>query len=347
MRNLDWLNEITEEDNVVITTRMRLSRNLRGMNFPVKQDLQEAEAVSSFVSVKISESGGVKNSKMMKLGKMDELGRQLLIERRIIDKSYDSAKKDPRAVVIKSGDASCIVVNEEDHLQFRSTSGGMTPKKALKRLHQLYDPLENAFDFAKDKDFGYFTSSPILIGTGFRLSYFCHLPALIMTGEIEKLAQRISAASVIIRGYSSDEFYNRSNIIQFHNQATLGVTEETVISALESVMNETIKAEKKQRKKIVKQGNIVIKDRISRSLAVMKNAHLMNVDELAMYHSAVRLGVDIGWIDGISGVELMGLLLYGQSGHLSALTGTPLNSMEADGARAIVVRDKMKNVKMV
>jgi len=346
-RRLEWLDEITAADDVVITTRMRLSRNVMGMNFPLRLKSREANQWMERSAEAIMNSAAGKNCRHFKMAEVDELGMSVLQERRIIEGLGDTEKKDLRGVIVKSGDSACFILNDEDHLQFRSTAGGMNPQKAYKRLTTLYNSVEGKFDYSRDKNLGFYTSSPINIGSGFRLSYFCHLPALIMSGEMEQIAQKLSAASVIIRGYNGDEFYNRSNIIQFHNQATLGVSEADIIESMQHVIAETVKAEKKQRKKIVKQGNIIVKDRVSRSLAVMKNAHLLNTDELAMYHSAVRLGVDIGWIEGISGVELMRILLYGQSGHLAAITGAPLNSIEADIARALIIRDKLKLVKMV
>ena len=269
-----------------------------------------------------------------------------MIERRLIDHK-PVPKKLTTGIIVTRGESGFVNINYEDHLHFHSVTGGFNSSRALKRLDRITKPFKENLRFHSSRSLGYLTSSPVLLGTGFRISYYCHLPALNLLRRMDEIAERALTAGIVLSGnYYHESGFIGANIIQLYNQATLGTTENIIIEKAEAVVREIIQSEREARKQIKDEFDPIAYDQISRFLAILKNAYILNADEMIIYLSALRFGILLGWISGIDNREILTLMLYGQDGHLCAAHKAAMDSIEKDKIRASVIKAGLSQVQM-
>ncbi len=343
-RKIKWLEEEGKDNDVVITTRARLSRNLQDYLFPAKMKRRDSQKLIRFIEDRFLPTLPGKLS-FYRTKRMNDTARTVLMERRLIDKKMFQSKLET-AVIVRSGEAEFISINSQDHIHINAVSSGRNIDICRKRIFSNARKIANEVGFAFDDEYGYLTSSPINVGCGFKLSFFCHLPALIITGDMEELAEKIMTAGIAIRGYYGTNLYQQASIFELHNQLTLGITEDTVCQRMNSVIDEVIEAERIARLKIIDNGDPMALDRVSRSLAVLKNAYLLSEEELALYLSVILFGLELGMIDGIDSKSIIKLILMGQPGHLAAKTEIPMNTVELDIYRALMINHQFREVEM-
>ena len=345
-RKVDWLDETDEYSDVVLTTRMRLARNLRQYNFPARLNTRTSRAVFNIVAETLENSALQAKSAVYRISKLENITRSILLERRLIDYKPVSEKLET-GIIVGRGESGYININCEDHLHFNSVSGGFNSKRALKRLHRIFHPFEQNLSFHHNWNLGYLTSSPVQLGTGFRISYYCHLPALNLINEMGRIAEKAQTAGIVITGnYNNKSDFIGANIFQLYNQATLGISEQSIIEKVETVIKEVIKSERKARQQIKDDLDPMALDRISRFLAILQNAYILDSEEMILYMSALRFGLQLGWIKGINSGEIIRQMVYGQDGHLCAAYKIPLDSIEKDKIRAAVIREALSGVQM-
>ncbi|WP_421382601.1 protein arginine kinase [Bacillus salacetis] len=337
-----WMSEDGPNSDIVLSTRIRLARNLKEYLFPTLFSSEEANKILGKVQGCIDEESGEHgNLELLKMSEMQTLQKRVLMEKHLVspnltdDSSYG-------AVVLSEKEDISIMVNEEDHIRIQCLFPGLQLKEALKKADEIDDWLESKLDFAFHEKSGYLTSCPTNVGTGMRASVMMHLPALIITQQMNRIIPAINQLGLVVRGIYGEGSEALGNIFQISNQITLGKSEEDIVDDLTGVVKQIIAQEQSAREALVKTSNIQLEDRVFRSLGVLENCRVIESKEAAKCLSDVRLGIDLGYIQNISRNILNELMILTQPGFLQQYSGGPLRPDERDIRRAAFIRERLK-----
>ncbi len=339
-----WLSGTGKFPEMVLSTRVRIARNLRKFPFNVKSSPAEREEVRSIVKDVLDNLGLIESPVFLKMEELSELDRKFLIERHLA--TFDLIN-DPegRGVYFSADETVNIMINEEDHIRISVILPGYSPDEAFKRALMIEEKLGQVLDFAFMEPFGFLTSCPTNTGLGIRLSVLMHIPGVIINKQLKSLAENLSMVRATIRGLYGEGSDIIGNIFQISSTLTLGVSEEEVLERFKEVINSVIELEKEAREEIFKKLKDIIEDRTSRALAILQNAKLLNFKEAAEHFSALRLGLAYGLILDYSVKTLNELLFYSQPVHIQKLIGKELSPTERDKFRASYVKTKLSSVK--
>ena len=325
-----WYQDIGNNSDIVLSTRVRLARNIKGIPFPNKISKEQAQSVIDMVDDALNMLS-IKFKKI-ETDKISEKELSKLIEARYI--SPDMRKiKIPGAVFISEDETISIMVNEEDHIRLQGIFAGEQTKLAYESLEKLDDYLADRLNYAVK--YGYLTSCLTNVGTGMRVSYMMHLPAVVETGMAEKLFSTIGKLGVTVRGLYGEGTKPTGNIFQISNQITLGRSEGELMENVCNIVNQIIEKEFELRGKLADKKGIVIEDGVMRSVGILKNARLMQSKELMTLLSNVRLGVASGYIKDITSADINTLMVETTPAFLDG------GDMERDIARARIVRERL------
>ncbi|MGD6968821.1 protein arginine kinase [Rossellomorea vietnamensis] len=337
-----WMSEEGPNSDVVLSTRIRLARNLSDYLFPTLFTSEEANRILGKVQESISgESGEHGNLELLKMAEMQPLQKRVLMEKHLVSPNLADDSSYGGVVLSEKEDIS-IMVNEEDHIRIQCLFPGLQLKEALKKADEIDDWLESKLDFAFHEKSGYLTSCPTNVGTGLRASVMMHLPALIITQQMNRIIPAINQLGLVVRGIYGEGSEALGNIFQISNQITLGKSEEDIVDDLTGVVKQIIAQEQSAREALVKTSNIQLEDRVFRSLGVLENCRIIESKEAAKCLSDVRLGIDLGYIQNISRNILNELMILTQPGFLQQYSGGPLRPDERDIRRAAFIRERIK-----
>lgn len=338
----DWMKGSSPEADVVISTRVRLARNLRSLPFPMlSTNAQSKEALDQIVKVLDSEElKKVSRFDLFVLDQLDELQKRVLVEKHLISPNLAGESRNG-AVLISDNESVSIMVNEEDHLRIQCLSPGFQIREAWNVANRIDDVFESQVDYAFDERRGFLTSCPTNVGTGIRASVMMHLPALVLTQQMNRILQAINQVGLAVRGIYGEGSEAIGNIFQVSNQITLGQSEEEIIDNLHSVAKQIIEHERAARQKLLAESKMRIADRVNRSYGILANAVIMDSKEAAQRLSDVRLGVDLGLLSTVSPHVLNELMVMTQPGFLQQYSGNKLSADDRDVRRAELIRDKM------
>ncbi len=328
--------------DVVISSRVRLARNLNDFPFPLKMtrehELKVLDRVrDSVLNIKKSQKN---KFTFIDIGQLDALNRQVLLEKHLI--SPDMAQSSRERGVLISGDGTIsIMINEEDHVRLQCIYPGMRIDDAWKKCSEIDSLLEEKVDFAFSRDYGYLTCCPTNAGTGIRASAMLHLPALTMTGYIKNLLEACRKLGVAVRGLYGENSEASGNMFQISNQVTLGQSEEEIVSSISRIVEQIVDQERTIRNDMLKQNPYRFEDKVYRSLGLVSNARIMSTEEALKLLSDVRLGVDMGIIMSVKKEILDNLLVAIQPANLQKNSGKTLNPEERDIKRAEIVRKSL------
>ena len=244
-------------------------------------------------------------------------------------------------VLLSQDEQISIMINEEDHLRIQCLTPGMQLEKAWEICNSLDDLLSESVDFAWDENIGYLTSCPTNIGTAIRASVMMHLPALTMTGYIKPILEALGKLGMAVRGMYGENTEASGNMYQFSNQVTLGKSEEDILLSMKNITQQIIEQERALRNEIVKQNKFQLEDRVFRSYGILQNARIIDTGETLKRLSDLRLGVDMGIIQGIEITDINEMMLLIQPGGLQKKKGRILKPDERDTSRAELVREMM------
>lgn len=336
-----WMDVKGLEADIVLSTRIRLARNLEGYRFPLSFTDQEAQQIDEVVTRAAMNINDNKHYfSHFTIKEMPVLQRQVLVEKHLISPLL--AKKENSASVLISNDETIsVMVNEEDHLRIQCLTPGLQLLETYATAYKLDDQLEQQLPYAFNDSFGYLTSCPTNVGTGLRASVMMHLPALTMSKQIKIVTQMLARLGMVVRGIYGEGSENLGNIYQISNQVTLGKSEEEILEDLQEVAIQIIKNERGAREALLKNSRIVLEDRINRSLGILKYAHIMTSEEAAACLSNVRLGVDLGIIQEVQLHVLNECMILIQPGFVQQYAGTTLQASERDMYRAKLLREKL------
>lgn len=338
-----WMYDTNSQDDIVMSTRIRLARNLTDFRFPLSFSENEAMQVDRAVR-HIFEDVDLPNIHFsyFQVKEMTTLQRQALIEKHLI--SPQLAKKEVAGAFILSDDESIsILINEEDHLRIQCLSAGLHLVETYRIADQIDRMLELQLPYAYHEDFGYLTSCPTNIGTGLRASVMLHLPALTMMNQMDPLVQAMARLGMTVRGIYGEGSSNLGNVYQVSNQITLGKTEEDILIDLQSVAEKFIQKERQARQALLARARMMLEDRVHRSLGTLISARILSSEESATCLSNVILGVDLGLIDNISKETLMECKAFIQPGFLQLVVGMSLQPSERDIYRAKMLREILQS----
>lgn len=363
--NAEWLRADAPEGDVVLSSRVRLARNVAGFRFAAKAGTQDKLLVLDVVRAALEKGGvlaGTKRSpSKLTLGEKltwidlhttDQATRDLLIERHVISREMGKSRKDkdePRAVAISvPSERTSVMVNEEDHVRVQSLHPGFSLREAMHDANTLDDLIEASVDFAFSPRYGYLTACPTNVGTGIRVSVMLHLPALKMLGEVGKVQRAAEDMSLAVRGFWGEGSEADGDFFQISNQTTLGRSEAVILEEFQGeILPAVIEYERAARRKLQTRRADLLADGVHRALGLLTHARLLPTTEAMQLLSRVRLGLVAGAIEpggaypGLSLESVHALLLSVHSAHLSREVGRPLSTDERKVARAEMVRGRL------
>ncbi len=337
----EWLNGKGKEADIIISSRIRLARNLKNIPFTNHADNKKLEDVITLIKNVVDNSGFFNGLKFTKINNIIDIDKELLLERHLISPFFKKLDK-PRAVLVGNNESLCIMINEEDHLRIQWIGSGLEIDKIWKRISIIDNELNSKLDFSFSKELGYLTACPTNTGTGMRVSFFCHIPGIILSKKMEKVFEEIIPAGIAVRGFYGEGSDVQGNIFQVSNQVTLGITEKDTIKRINNVAKRLIHYEKYYREKLLKNSRIEIEDKVYRALAIMKSAKIIPALEFMSLLSAVRLGVELEIIKKITRKVLNELMVTLQPAHIQKTAGKEIETLEKDILRAKILKNKIK-----
>lgn len=337
----EWLRGDGPLREIVISTRIRLARNLQGFPFlsradaPVRQEVFEA-AASALKSAQVLEKFA-----FIDISEADELDRDLLVERHLISKQH-AESSGARGLAFHPDENAAVMINEEDHLRLQVMRSGFQLDSAWDQINKIDDGLEQRTEYAFHEQYGYLTACPTNVGTGIRVSVMLHLPALRLTGELEKVGQAAKDMKLAIRGLHGEGSEALGDFFQISNQITLGRSEDEIIDDFRSVViPKIVEYEQAARDALVKRRATAFDDKIFRAVGMLQNARLMSSSEAMQYLSHVRMGLHTGRVSSVDLQTVNELFLQTQPAHLQKLQGERLNAERRSIVRAQLIRSRM------
>ncbi len=322
---------------VVISTRVRLARNLKDYPFPCKLNTQGREKVIEKVkdAVKNSNSSIASDFSFIKMGELTPRQSVSLVERRLVSPEFISEEQG-RALMLSSNESLSIMINEEDHIRLQVITKGLSLDEAYDTADKLDTLLDENLDFAFNEKLGYLTQCPTNLGTGMRASVMLHLPALEKSRAINRIAGNLSKLGLTIRGAHGEGTEPKGALYQLSNQVTLGISEKAAIENLKNITEQLINQENQARKRLC--SSIEIQDTISRSLGILKSALVISHDEALKLLSNVRLGVVSKQITDVTTETIDKLMSAVEPATLTVNINKNLSAHERDIERAKLLR---------
>jgi protein arginine kinase len=337
----EWLRGSGPMSEVVISSRIRLARNVSGFPFLTRCSRSQRTALENKVRDTILAAQLSLKTLYVDLDAAPDIDRQLLVERHLISKPHKDAEG-ARGVAIGENETLAIMVNEEDHLRIQVLRSGLQLEEAWEQINAVDDQLESTLDFAFHPKFGYLTACPTNVGTGIRVSVMLHLPALKLTGEIEKVFRAAKDMRLAVRGLYGEGTEATGDFYQISNQTTLGKSEEEIISDFKHlVIPKIIEYEHHARKTLTHERNLALDDKVCRALGILRTARLMSSEETLTLLSHVRLGVNLNRVKDIDINKVNELFLLTQQAHLQKILGKKLEGDPRRAARADFIRQRL------
>ncbi len=336
----EWLRGTGDSAKIVMSSRIRLARNLAKVPFPNRATKKELVHVLQAVEDAIGAVDYFKSSSAFKMNELDNIDKQFLVERHLMSHEH-SANTEGKALIVSPEEILSVMVNEEDHLRIQVMQSGLDLDETWKIINTIDDNLSKRLDFAYASPWGYLTSCPTNTGTAMRGSVMLHLPALVMTKQINKVLTAISKLSFASRGFYGEGTQARGNFYQISNQVSLGHREEEIIQNINGLIRQIIEQEEQARQALIVQNKPMLEDKIYRSFGILKNAYIISSQETIELLSMVRLGIDLGIIKEMDRLVINELFIMIQPAHLQKIEGKRLSASARDTKRASVIREKL------
>ncbi|MCK5125263.1 MAG: protein arginine kinase [candidate division Zixibacteria bacterium] len=335
-----WLTGQGEESSVVLSTRIRLARNVADTNFPTSADDATREKVLEYFDAAFKKSEFLGRGEFCKTADVSKTDSSFLVERHLISPTMlDNLSG--AGVYIGPQEQVSIMVNEEDHLRIQAITMGLEMDRTMELAAQYDNEVGRLIEYDYDSDFGFLTSCPTNVGTGLRASVLIHLPGLVLTRDIDKVIQKVTKMGLAVRGFYGEGTDVLGNLFQISNQSTLGKSETDILGDIERVTRVIISDEAGARNRLKEEALDQICDKIWRAYGILKYARVLTSEEVMNLLSAVRLGMAINVIENISIDTINEILLLSQPAHLIKYYGKELDSNQRDTLRAEMVREKL------
>jgi protein arginine kinase len=337
----EWLRGEGPHHQIVISSRVRLARNLRDRAFPGWAKKVERTAILELIKPRVEELTEMQDSFSELLQDLSALEKQVLVERHLISREH-AAKGVGSAIVMNRKQTLSVMINEEDHLRMQSIRSGLQLKQAFKLVDKADSALESKLEFAYDQRLGYLTACPTNVGTGMRASAMLHLPGLVLSELINQVIQAVSKIGLAVRGLYGEGTEAMGNLFQISNQTTLGEKEDEIVSRLSKVIETIIEKEHDARQVLIQKKSNTLWDQIGRAYGVLTYAHAMTSKEALNLLSIIKLGVDLGAFPEDRRLPIDELFIDTQPAHLQKSSQQKLNAEERDHLRAEIIRGRLK-----
>ena len=331
----NWYLQNGKDSDVVLSSRVRLSRNMQNYPFTVKCSKEDLNKILDEVKEIVPSLGY--GLKFINLNDIDDITKIALVEEHIISPDYAMKKNVNGAIVINEEENICIMINDEDHIKLQVFSSGQELENLMNLAVEIDEKLGNLVKYSYSKKFGFLTVSPINVGTAMKASVMVHLPALTLTGNINKVLQIVNNFGMNIRGVDGEGTQSQGNVYQISNKQTLGLTEKEIIKNLEIITEKVIEQERLARKYLAKD-KMELEDRVLRAYGLLKYSAKLSAEECRKLLSDVKLGTDLGIIKELDDAKVSKLNLYTKPGNLQKYLGKALDGYERDIKRTEVIK---------
>lgn len=336
-----WYFEKGPESDVVISSRVRLARNLSRFPFPHRMNReQEAEVISIVKESILKNKEAGKDFEFIDLNQTNPVDRQVMVEKHLISPEMVEGQR-LRGLLLSRDENVSIMVNEEDHLRIQCLFPGMNIKEAWRLCNKVDDMIEDKVEYAFGEKYGYLTCCPTNAGTGIRASAMLHLPALVMTGYMKSVLEICGKLGIAVRGIFGENSEASGNMFQISNQVTMGQTENEIVENMTGITSQIMEQERSLRRELYRQNPKRIEDTVFRSLGILSNARIISSDESMKLLSDIRLGIDLGIISNLKTETLNEIMLQIQPASLQKVFERQLVPEERDVNRAELIRKSL------
>ncbi len=331
----NWYLQNGKDSDVVISTRVRLARNIDGFNFENRcSEEKRKEILEKIENIVPSLGYGLR---LLRLEDMDELTKLSLVEKHIVSPEFANSEEGSKAILINNEENICIMINEEDHIRIQIFSEGIAIEELMNLAIEIDQKLEKLVDYAFSKKYGYLTACPTNVGTGVRISVMVHLPGLAQTGNLNKVLRIVNNFGMSVRGVYGEGSQSMGDIYQISNNQTLGITEQEIVKNMKAITEKVVEQERLARKYLGKD-QARFADKVYRAFGILQNARLLSSNECIDLLSDVKLGTDMGVIRELNDIKIKKLFLYTKPANLQKYFGKVMNDAERDSKRTEIIR---------
>ena len=338
----EWLRGIGPESDIVMSSRVRLARNLADFPFIKRCNDIDRANIESTVRERLSGDERLQDLSFINVADLETVDRQFLVERQLISREHADSDG-ARAVAIDVQEKLSLMVNEEDHLRIQLMKSGFDLESAWEQINHIDDLIEEHLTYAFHNELGYLTACPTNVGTGMRVSVMLHLPALVLTHQIEKVFRSLQKINLAVRGLYGEGSMAMGDFYQISNQITLGKSEMDLVKQVGDVVPAIISYERKARDFLVSENQHDLFDQVSRAYGTLQNAKQISSEETMHLLSKVRMGVNLGLIGNLEIPTINKLLIHTQPAHLQKLQGGELDSTHRNRERAAYLHQHLKH----
>lgn len=336
-----WLSGEGPHADMVVSTRVRLARNLHGVPFTHRARDEQLHGVLLNVTRSALASSGLEGGLLLRMDELGPVERQILVERHLVSHELGDGAR-PRGIVVGDGERLSLMINEEDHLRLQAMAPGFQLAEAWALADHEDDELAQSLDFAFSDEIGYLTSCPTNAGTGLRASVLVHLPAVVLLNEIVPMIKGIEHVGLNVRGLYGEHSQVMGNLFQISNQTTLGRSERDSIESVERVTRQILEHEERARERMLRDARVQIEDKVWRAYGALRYCRTIQTQEVINLCSAVRFGIALG-MSGLVPLRVVNeLLVLTQPAHLQRRSGDRLSAEERNVFRARIVRERLE-----
>jgi protein arginine kinase len=330
-------------DRIVMSSRVRLARNVKDAAFPGWAKKPERVRILELIRPAVEGLPEMKDAFSETMDSLSALDKQILVERHLISREH-AAKSAGSGLVLNRDETLCVMINEEDHLRMQALRPGLQLRQAWAAIDQADSALEKRLEYAFSPEMGYLTACPTNIGTGIRVSAMLHLPGLVLGEQINPIIQSVNKLGLAVRGLYGEGTEALGNVFQVSNQMTLGESETAIVERLEKVLAQIIEHEENARASLLEKRPKMVFNHIGRAYGILANAHSISSKETMNLLSLMRLGIDVGLFPGVERSLVDELFILTQPAHLQKQHSEKLTAEERDLLRADMVRERLKPV---
>ena len=340
----EWLRGSGPESDIVISSRIRLARNLADFPFIRQCNESDRSEIEKTLKETIFSITEWKNLAYLDVNTLSKVDRQFLVERQLISREHAEADG-ARSVAIDRQEKFSLMINEEDHLRIQVMHSGLALDTAWQRINEIDDMIEEKMAFAFHPRLGYLTACPTNVGTGMRVSVMLHLPALVITRQIDKVFRSLQKISLAVRGLYGEGSQAMGDFYQISNQITLGRSEQELIEQVNDVVPVLIDYERKARQFLIRESEKDLHDRVSRAFGILCTAQTISSEETMHLLSSVRMGINLGLIENLEIPMVNQLFIHTQPAHLQKLRGSELDSANRNIERAHYLKNHLRKAR--
>lgn len=329
----EWLRGNGPESDIVMSSRIRLARNLADYPFIRQCNDFDRANIETLLRERFSADSGFVDLTFIDVADLEPVDRQMLVERQLISRELADSQG-ARAVAIDHQEQISLMINEEDHIRLQVIKSGLDLQKTWEAISEVDNLIESRVNYAFHPELGYLTACPTNVGTGMRVSVMLHLPALVIARQIEKVFNSLQKIGLAVRGLHGEGSQSTGDFYQISNQVTLGKSEEELVEHVGSIVPTVINYERKARDVLIRDGNHDLFDQVSRAIGTLQNAQQISSDETMHLLSKVRMGINLGLIGDVEMRVINKLFINTQPAHLQKLSGGQLDQAHRNRERA-------------